>query len=150
MASPGPWVGVDLVYLPDFRAQLGDPASSFLLRTFTPAERRAAELRARRRLPPDAPASELDLAPHLAARFAAKEAFLKAWDQRSWGEEPPLSPAAVDHTEIEVVADAWDRPALRLHGAIAAAFGSELSIALSLTHDGPFASAVVILQELRP
>jgi holo-[acyl-carrier protein] synthase len=141
-------VGHDLVYLPAFGEQLADPASSFAELTFTVSERRAAELRAQSRTTAEADAS-LDVSPHLAARFAAKEAFLKAWDQTFWGEPPPMAPHEVDFRDIEVVSDAWGRPSLRLHGAVAQHVGDRFHAELSLSHDGPFASAVVILHEVR-
>jgi holo-[acyl-carrier protein] synthase len=66
---------------------------------------------------------------HLAARFAAKEAVIKALGQ-------PLAPR-----EIEVVGGR--PPTLRLHGRAAeAAAGSE--IAISLTHSRESAAAVAI------
>ncbi len=141
-------VGHDLVYLPAFGEQLADPASGFVAQTFTAGERRAAELRAQSRTSPEAD-SPLDVSPHLAARFAAKEAFLKAWDQTYWGEPPPMAPHEVDFRDIEVVSDAWGRPSLRLHGAVAQHVGDRFHAELSLSHDGPFASAVVILHEVR-
>ena len=55
----------------------------------------------------------------LAARFAAKEAFLKAWSGARAGRAPALE--SVDLREIEVVDDGHGRPALALHGAVAAA-----------------------------
>jgi holo-[acyl-carrier protein] synthase len=149
-------VGHDLVHLPGFGEQLADPASDFANQTFTVGERRAAELRAQSRRPgvvDELGASPLDLTPHLTphlgARFAAKEAFLKAWDQTFWGEPPPLAPHEVDFRDIEVVSDAWGRPSLRLHGAVAQHVGERFHAELSLSHDGPFASAVVILHEVR-
>ena len=64
-------VGVDLVHVPGFAQQLEDRASGFVDHTFTPRERRTR-------------------APHrLAARFAAKEAFIKAWSG-SRTHQPPL------------------------------------------------------------
>jgi len=160
-------VGHDLVFLPGFREQLADPASTFVERTFTPGERRASELRARARATSNhagvpaaaravggeaSEASEgqpIDGTPHLAARFAAKEAFLKAWDQCFWGDAPPIAAHDIDYRDIEVVSDAWSRPALRFHGAIATHIGERYLAELSLSHDGPFASAVVILHEER-
>ena len=128
-------IGIDMVFLPDFRAQLADPASAFATGTFTRAELAAAEARAGG-----------DPAPHLAARFAAKEAFLKAWDGLFWGRTPPLE--RVDLRDIEVVSDAWGRPSLALHGAVAATFRQDLSARVSLSHDGPNAIAVVTLSSL--
>ncbi|MBE2314565.1 holo-ACP synthase [Solirubrobacter sp. CPCC 204708] len=118
-------VGVDLVHVPGFAQQLEDTASGFVDHTFTPRERRSRE-------------------PHrLAARFAAKEAFLKAWSG-SRAHQPPLL-GSVDLREIEVVDDGYGRPALALHGTLAQTVGP-CSTSLSLSHDGDAAIAVVLFQ----
>ncbi len=121
-------IGVDLVDVPGFAEQVGDAASGFVDGTFTEREQRAAKGDVRR----------------LAARFAAKEAFLKAWSGSRRG-LPPLLGAA-DLREIEVVDDGYGRPGLRLHGDVARAAG-ELDAHVSLSHDGPAAIAVVLLTE---
>ena len=117
-------VGVDLVNVPGFAQQLEDAASAFADHTFTPRERRVRDPR------------------RLAARFAAKEAFIKAWSG-SRTHQPPLL-GSLDLREIEVVDDGYGRPALRLHGEVARAAG-DLHPQLSLSHDGPSAIAVVQL-----
>lgn len=139
-------VGVDMVFVPGLRQQLADPASTFASRVFTRAELKAAELKALARA--THPATPPDPSPHLAARWAAKEAFLKAWDLTRWGEAPLVEAHEVDHREIEVVTDAWGRPALRLHGHIAALLGAP-TCSLSLSHDGDYAIAVVSLELAR-
>ncbi len=131
-------VGTDLVHLPTFRDQLEEPGSSFVAGTFTPSELETANAR---------PSG--DPVPHLAARFAAKEAFIKAWSasRPGGGEETILAPEAVNFREIEVLSDAAGRPTLALTGAIAAAVGRRRCRAhVSLSHDGPFATATVILE----
>lgn len=147
--APGATVGHDLVHLADLRLQLADRASTFMARTFTPAELRTCELRARTR---QVPGQEPDLIPHLGARYAAKEAFLKAFDARFWGTAPPVLPGSFDLREIEVVSDAWGRPSLALHGRLAetAHHHGPLRAEVSLSHDGPFAGAVVLLHEVKP
>ena len=97
-------VGVDLVDVPGFAQQLEDTASGFVDPTFTPREQRVA--RDPRRL---------------AARFAAKEAFIKAWSG-SRTHQPPLL-GTLDLREIEVVDDGYGRPALALHGTLAQVVG---------------------------
>ncbi len=127
-------VGVDVVDVVGFRAQLADPASGFVAATFTGGERRDAER----------PAG--DRAERLAARFAAKEALVKAWSGARFG-RPPVA-AAVDLRQVEVVLDGWGRPGLRLHGDVAAgvaALARGVDARLSLSHDGGVATAVVVL-----
>lgn len=129
--------GIDVVDVAAFRAQLADPASGFVSATFTAGERRDAER----------PAG--DPAARLSARFAAKEAFVKAWSGARVGRPP--SAAAVDAREIEVVLDPWGRPSLRLHGAVRHALlelgrdGAPPVAHVSLSHDGGVATAVVVL-----
>lgn len=128
-------LGIDVVDIKAFEAQLGDLASDFASGTFTEGESRAARSR-----PSQAPAR------HLAARFAAKEAFVKAWSSANRGRAPVLSQA--DLSEIEVVNDPYGRPALALRGRVAEAIEAmgDVVAHLSLTHDGGVAAAVVILE----
>ncbi|NPC57361.1 holo-ACP synthase [Caenimonas sp. S4] len=75
-------------------------------------------------------------AQRLAARFAAKEAVIKALR---------LSEAGVNWRDIEVVKRADGDCALSLHGRaaeLAAAMGAS-QLLLSLSHDGDYAGAVV-------
>jgi holo-[acyl-carrier protein] synthase len=75
---------------------------------------------------------------HLAARFAAKEAAIKALG------------VAVPAREIEVAGGAREAPTLRLHGraaALAADRGLELQV--SLTHSQEMAAAVVVAEPAR-
>ncbi len=129
-------VGIDLVDVTAFANQLSDTASVFSERTFTAGEFEAAEHR-----PGGKPAR------HLAARFAAKEAFVKAWSASRHGRSPLLG--LLDLRDIEVVSDAQGRPALALHGAVAEAMqrsGEAFACHVSLSHDGGFATAVVVLE----
>ena len=71
---------------------------------------------------------------HLAARFAAKEAAVKA-----------LGGEALSPREIEVAGGGHEAPRLRLHGraaAVASARGVELQV--SLTHSRELAAAAVL------
>jgi holo-[acyl-carrier protein] synthase len=120
-------VGVDLVDVEGFAEQLADAASGFVDATFTAQEQRTARGDVRR----------------LAARFAAKEAFVKAWSGSRYGQPPLL--AHVDLREIEVVGDGYGRPGIALHGEVASAVGADTAVHVSLSHDGPAAIAVVTL-----
>lgn len=128
-------VGIDTVDIGSFREQLADRASCFAEGTFTPAELRDANAR---------PGG--DPTRHLAARFAAKEALVKAWSASRFGSPPALR--SVDMLEIEVISDGFGRPAIRLHGRVAAdlARTGPYRTHVSLSHDGDSSIAVVVLE----
>lgn len=130
-------IGTDLVGVADFERQLEAPGTRFE-RVFSDGElRRAARYAGRRR------------AEHLAGRWAAKEAFLKAWAQAGYGSAPALAPEDLTWSEIEVQADAWGRVAIRVCGSVAAAIAASLgqwSASLSITHDAGYALATVLLR----
>ena len=123
-------VGIYLVFIPDFAEQVDRPGTVFA-ETFTPCERRDA-----------ADKSSL-AARHLAARWAAKEAVIKAWSGSRFARRPVL-PEGV-HRDIEVITDMWGRPKVRLTGAIAEHL-ADVVIHVSLTHEGDTAAAVAILE----
>jgi len=127
-------IGVDIVHVPGFREQLDRPGSSFE-EVFTVLELRVA-------------AQRLDRALHLAGRWAAKEAFIKAWSQAIYGRPPVLSPDLVDFREIEVQPDRWGRVAVVTHGdvekAVAASLGP-VTTSLSISHDGDTAVATCLV-----
>lgn len=128
-------IGTDLVHVPAFAAQLAVPGSRFG-RVFTAAEQRRA-------------AGHVDRDAHLAGRWAAKEAFIKAWSQALFAHPPVIAADEVHFAEIETVADAWHRPAYRLHGAVAEAVAASLPdgwrAELSISHDGDYAVAQCLL-----
>ena len=125
-------VGIDLVSIPDFADQVDRPGT-VSAETFTPGERRDA-----------ADKSSL-AARHLAARWAAKEAVIKAWSGSRFAQRPVL-PEGI-HRDIEVVTDMWGRPKVRLSGAIAEHL-AEVVIHVSLTHEGDTAAAVAVIESL--
>ena len=127
-------VGVDLVHVPSFADQLDQPGSEFA-EVFSPGERR------------DANGRTTDAARHLAARWAAKEAVVKAWSSSIYGTAPVMDAGAVDGGAlrlIEVVTDAWGRPRIRLHGEIAKHLEGCM-VEISLSHDGDYATAYAVL-----
>jgi len=131
-------VGVDVVCISAFAEQLAAPGTRFAA-VFTAQERRHATRAAGTTHHP---------AQHLAARWAAKEAFIKAWSDSRFGLPDVIAPDQLDFTEIEVRTDAWGRPALRLHGAIARALGNQTArVSLSHDPDADTATAFVVLQE---
>ena len=127
-------VGMDLVELRGFAEQLEAPGSSFTGETFTAAELSSAR-------------GSSGPAAHLGARFAAKEAFIKAFSVAILGRAPVVD--ELDWREIEVANDPWGRPTLALHGSVAEAVASTLGpirIQLSLTHEPNNAGAMVLIE----
>ena len=123
-------MGIDLVSIADFAEQVDRPGTVFA-QTFTPGERR------------DASDKSSSAARHLAARWAAKEAVIKAWSGSRFAQKPVLPEGS--HRDIEVVTDMWGRPRVRLSGAIADHL-AKVTIHVSLTHEGDMAAAVAILE----
>ncbi|MDU0479787.1 holo-ACP synthase [Staphylococcus chromogenes] len=121
------FVGIDLVHIPTFAAQLVTPGSRFE-HVFHPAELRRAQDKLRRD-------------DHLAGLWAAKEAFIKAWSQSRYGRPPLMQPDAVVWADLEVRPDQWGRVKLVLHGD----FPSDLRPEISISHDGDYATAICFL-----
>ena len=120
-------IGTDIVAVERFQRFIDSGNSALLERLFTPAERSRCEKRK-------------DAASCLAARFAAKEAFLKALgtglrDGLSW-------------QNMEVVNDALGKPELKLSGKAAELFQVHglMRVHLSLSHDGGNAIAMVVVE----
>lgn len=135
-------VGTDLVHIPGFAEQLARPGTRFT-GVFSAAELRLATQRFG--------SGSARQAEHLAGRWAAKEAFIKAWSQALYGRPPVIAPDDVDFAEIEVRADAWGgRVGLELRGAVKDAvdesLGGQWTASLSISHDGgDYATATVLL-----
>jgi holo-[acyl-carrier protein] synthase len=122
-----PLVGFDLVEIARFARALERHGEAFRRRVFTDAEWRHA-------------AARPDRASVLAARFAAKEAVMKALGT-GWG-------GGVGWREVEVEGGGRSRPALRLHGRAAAlAARRGVRVEVSLSHDGPMAGAVALARD---
>jgi holo-[acyl-carrier protein] synthase len=120
-------LGTDLARTARFRRFLAEGKGALLERLFTPGERAYAMVKA-------------DPAPHLAARFAAKEAGMKAFGL-GWR-------AGLSWHDFEVVRDPLGRPSLVLSGR-AAELAVERKVRtthLSYSHDGDYAVATVILE----
>jgi holo-[acyl-carrier protein] synthase len=120
-------VGVDIVAVDRIAALLADHGERFLERCFRPAERELVAARGRRG------------AAALAARWAAREAFLKALGT-------PVRD--VPYRDIEVVREVDGPVGLRLHGRAAellAARGGRVTH-LSLSHESEHAVAVVVIE----
>lgn len=123
-------IGVDLVHVPSFADQIDRPGTVFES-AFLPGERS------------DARSHASGAARHLAARWAAKEAVIKAWSGSMFGSAPVMDEHV--HHLIELVTDAWGRPRIRLHGEVAKHLDGH-TCEVSLSHDGDYAIAYVILR----
>ncbi|MFT0846617.1 holo-ACP synthase [Actinomycetaceae bacterium L2_0104] len=140
-------VGTDVVDVDAFAHQLDEPGSRFS-RVFTGRERRTAQARAAEHAQPG---GQPEVAAHLAARWAAKESFIKAWSAALYGRPPVISETDMTWADIEVSQDRWGRPSLSLHGEMARAVEESVGPVrchVSLTHDGPVASAIIVLESV--
>jgi holo-[acyl-carrier protein] synthase len=121
--------GIDVVSVPRIAAMAGEHGQRFLDRCFTPAEQ---EYCGRQRRPE-----------HLAGRFAAKEAILKALGT-GWR-------SGIAWTDAEVVLLPSGQPTVRLH-ARAAEIAAQLGIdqwSLSISHTSEYAVASAIATSTR-
>lgn len=120
-------IGTDIVAVERFQRFIDTGNSAVIERLFTSAERSRC-------------CNRKDAASCLAARFAAKESFLKALgtglrDGISW-------------LDIEVTNDTLGKPELLLSGKAREQFEANglISVHLSLSHDGGSAIAMVVLE----
>ena len=121
-------VGVDLVQVSRIAESLEKFGERFLRRVFTEDEVAYAR---------EAPALAAE---RLAARFAAKEAVIKALG---------LAEHALSWRDIEVRRSPSGDCALELRGTAAAALGDR-ELAVSLSHEGDYATAVVVARMREP
>ena len=120
-------IGVDICEIARIESSLDRHGRRFLDKTFTKAEQEYCSAAAN--------ASE-----RYAARFAAKEAAMKAFGT-GWQK-------GIGFLSIEIISDELGAPSLRFHRK-AAEFGRELGIArthLSLTHSQRYAVAMVVFE----
>ena len=120
-------IGTDIVVFERFQRFIDEGNTALLRRIFTERERAVCEARK-------------NSAACYAARFAAKEAFLKALgsglrDGLSW-------------QDMEVINDELGKPELFLSGKALEVFSAKKmsTIFLSLSHDGGYAVAMVVLE----
>ncbi len=120
-------VGTDIVAVPRIAALMEAHGGRFLERCFHPAERQLVEERGE------------GGAAALAARWAAREAFLKAL-----GTDVRHLP----YRDVEVVRQTSGPVSLRLHGQAAEVFAQRggRAIHVSLSHEREFAVAVVVIE----
>ena len=124
---PALCIGIDLVQISAIEASLAEFGERFSRRFFTDHELSYAGQ------------SPTLTAQRLAARFAAKEAAIKAFG---------LTEAGISWRDIEVCRQASGACTLALHDKAAALARPErfTEIALSLSHDGDYATAMVAAQ----
>ena len=122
-------VGTDLTQISRFSRFLEQKKTALLDRLFTASEQ-------------DYSLQKHNPAPHLAARYAAKEAFLKALglglrEGISW-------------QDMTVVHDELGKPSLQLSGRALEIFEqrSLSALHLSYSHDGDYAMATVVLEQI--
>lgn len=117
-------VGIDMVRISRITESVEQFGERFLSRIFTAREVAYAM---------SSPACRDE---RLAARFAAKEAAMKALR---------LADRGIAWTDIEVAREASGECSLTLHGE-ALQYSRDYELALSLSHEGDYATAVVMAQ----
>ena len=115
--------GIDIVNVERIRKIIEDKKVSFLQRVFSENEIQYCE-------------RKINKYQHYAARFAAKEAFLKAL---------PQSSTHLALKDIEVQKE-FDAPSIRIKEQRKKNITMPKSIALSISHEKEFAVAIVILE----
>ena len=128
-------LGIDIVDITAFAELVGDRDSSFVRSTFTNAELEYAF-------------GNVSANPnqHLAVRYAAKEAVIKALDQAR--KFFPAMDGGLMYNDIEIISDSFGRPSIEFRSKIKT-FVENIGInevKLSLSHDGNYAAAVVVLE----
>ncbi|OXN00112.1 holo-ACP synthase [Bifidobacterium vansinderenii] len=146
-------LGHDVVDVVAFSEQLGEPGGG-MRRLFSARELRQASMRAR--------AKHDGEAVHLAARWAGKEAVLKAWCEALGDGPAPYTLDDFPWAFIEILDDSRGRPQVTLAAPVRQALEASIPSMggtlptpaatliwhISLSHDGPIASAVAILETL--
>lgn len=137
-------IGHDVVDVRAFGEQLEMPGSR--MRAFCSArELRQARMRAGRKNDGEAV--------HLAGKWAAKESVVKAWCAALGSGSAPYTLDNTPWARIEVLNEANGCPRIvlggeverRLRESVGALGGADLRWFVSISHDGPIASAVVVL-----
>lgn len=122
-SRPALGCGVDVVELPRFERSMKSGGRPFMRRIFTAHEESYAKARKRTTLK------------HLAGRFAAKEAIIKALSQMDpQGRVPAMN-------QIEIRNDAFGRPSVKLHDGRK----RSLMVYVSLSHVDSVAVASAIV-----
>ena len=122
-------VGIDIIHNNQIKKSIKKYGERYLDKVFTRGEQEYCN-------------SRPDPVPHFAARFAAKEACIKACGAR-------LTRSGQIMRNMEVVLDERGCPSFQLHGETAERIPEKnFRIHLSLTHDKMVASAVAVLESV--
>jgi|APSaa5957512535_1039671.scaffolds.fasta_scaffold496458_1 holo-[acyl-carrier protein] synthase len=126
-------IGIDIVCISEFANLVNDSASVFVPNHFTDAEVQYSKSAVSQR-------PEI----HLAARYAAKEALIKALESMHLFRPPLIT--KLQYTEIELAKDPHGRPYFIFHGEIEMIVKDlNIQAMVSLSHDGDYAIAQVLL-----
>jgi holo-[acyl-carrier protein] synthase len=122
--------GIDIVQVSRIKKSVDELGERFLSRIFTPLEREYSEGKKRK-------------FEHLAARFAAKEAFIKACGGRY---------NVLNFNDIEVYNEVSGRPRLRINPKVAEqlCLTENTQMDVTLAHDETFAVAQVSIEGWEP
>ncbi len=126
LSATTPGVGIDIADVARVQKAIERGGQGFLDKVFTSAEQAECQSRA-------------NPWPHYAARFAAKEAGMKALGTGWTG--------GVAFLDFEIISDGATAPQLKLHGQAAARAASEglPSLRLSMSHTDDTATAIVVV-----
>lgn len=142
-------LGHDVVDVPAFAGQLAEPGSA-MRSLFSSRELRQAILRGQTKHDGEAV--------HLAAKWAGKEAAVKAWCEAlsAAGSPAPYTLDDLPWPGIEILDDSRGVPHVTLHADVDRVLRESLRDSMgeafvpvwhiSLSHDGPIASAVAMLE----
>lgn len=122
-------IGIDLVSIPRIEGALGRWGDNFKKRIFSPVEIAYSE-------------SHKNSGQHFAASFAVKEAFFKAIGSNSKDHH-------IRMLDIEVVRGMEGKPHINVYGGARKAVeqGGIQLIHTSISHDGEYSVAVVVLEK---
>lgn len=142
-------LGHDIVDVAAFAAQLEEPGTR-MRSLFSARELRQSDARGTMKAD--------GVAVHLAARWAGKEAVVKAWGEALGGHAAPYGVDDMPWSRIEVLDDSRGCPHVTLDGEVRMALESSLVPVVgqdarfdwhvSLSHDGSLASAVALLAKV--
>lgn len=126
-------IGVDLVYIPEFKSAWEEPGTVFFHKTFSEWEINRALKK-----------PSLQIPSFFAGRYAAKEAFVKALDGPRLFLGPDIK---LEYSEIEIRNDDYGRPFFRFSGELSEYLKKKglVSARVSISHVEDYAFSEVLL-----